>query len=150
MNKTKKILSIYISLPKWYKYYINKIIMFNQSSPVIELWSYFSLITLKHLAMFKVLESINFCIFIRHYLALFLSEQFLHLVSYFKWVSSQHDYDVDLFNHVPRVSIFHFPSKGCILCGLFCFFFPYYYYGHFYFKLFDVLLVLTLRGITLG
>ena len=25
-----------------------------------------------------------------------------------------------------------------------------YYYGHFYFKLFDVLLVITLRGITLG
>ena len=25
-----------------------------------------------------------------------------------------------------------------------------YYFGHFYFKLFDVLLVLTLRGITLG
>ena len=30
-----------------------------------------SLITLKHLAMFKVLESIDFCIFIRHSLALF-------------------------------------------------------------------------------
>ena len=57
----------------------------------------------------------------------FLSEQFLHFVSYFKWVSSQHvDYNVDLFNHVPQVSIFHFPSKWCIFCGLFCFFFSLY------------------------
>ena len=48
-----------------------KIIMFNQSCPVIELGSYFSLITLKHFAVFKVLECIDFCIFIRHSLALF-------------------------------------------------------------------------------
>ena len=33
--------------------------------------SYFSLITLKHLAVFKVLECIAFCIFKRHSLALF-------------------------------------------------------------------------------
>ena len=45
--------------------------MFNQSCPVIELWPYFLLITLKHLAVFKILESIDFCIFIRHSLALF-------------------------------------------------------------------------------
>jgi len=45
--------------------------MFNQSCPVIQLWSYFWLITLKNLAMLKVLESVDFCIFIRHSLALF-------------------------------------------------------------------------------
>ena len=69
--------------------------------------------------MFKVLESIDFCIFIRHSLALFSPNS-----SFILFRTSYVDYDVDLFNIVPRVSIFHFPSKWCILCGVFCFFFP--------------------------
>ena len=52
----------------------------------------------------------------------------------------------DLIDHS---TFFHSVKKGMGM-ALYKFLYYYYYYGHFYFKLFDVLLVITLRGITLG
>ena len=77
--------------------------------------------------MFKVLESIDFCIFIRHSLAFFSPN------SSFILFRTSSEYPPNTPNTSTMmliclttywVSILHFPSKWCILCGLFCFFFP--------------------------